>query len=278
MRKSIFVFLMCIALFISHVKESVSAPETILFFAPMRVELSEANPVQEIRVTNMSNTSRAYSMEAENIVMNTSGVTERVDNFDFSAKRSIRFVPHQFSIKPGERQIIRVMARFTPDMQDGEYHVHLNFLENLSKSQALNKSEETADNKAKAQAQIAYSTSIPVIVSKGTIKTEIAMKDMKLSYDKQKHPTVSMNLTRLGNGQGNALLEGYYTGPDGKEVMAGVRRTASIYREIDQRAYDFTFELLDREKVQKGGKLTIKLFNKNVSQDKPVDTISIPVE
>lgn len=253
------------------------AAETILFFAPTRIELTENNPVQEIRVTNMSNTVRSYSLASENIVMNENGVTEQVQDFSFSAKRMIRFVPHKFDIQPGQKQIIRIMGRYTPDMQDGEYHMHINFLENLSRSATLNQSAQS-DNKAAASAQIAYSTSIPVIISKGNIKTEIGMKDMQLTQDNEGRPTVKMVLTRSGNGQGNALLEAYYTAPDGKEVMAGVRRTVAIYREIDKRDYNFTLELLNAAKLPAGGKVTIKLFNKNISQDEPVDTIVIPVQ
>lgn len=258
--------------------------ETILFFAPTRVEVSDQNPVQEIRVTNMSSSVRSYSISTENIVMNTNGTTVTVDNFDYSAKRMVRFVPHQFSIKPGERQIIRVMARFLPDTQDGDYHVHLNFFENLARGTPVNEAATEAEKQvqeevnAKANAQIAYSTSIPVIVTKGEVKTDVGFKDHNLFFDQQNRAHVGMILTRSGNGQGTALVEATYTAPDGKEVMAGVRRTAYIYREIDQRDYKFMLELLEPGSVQKGGKITLKLYNKNTSQDTPVDSVVIPVQ
>lgn len=263
---------------------SSAQAETILFFAPTRVEISDQNPVQEIRVTNMSNTVRSYTISTENIVMNANGTTVTVDNFDYSAKRMVRFVPHQFSVKPGERQIIRVMARFLPDTQDGDYHVHLNFFENLARSdeeqkkQADDQTSTAQTENARANAQIAYSTSIPVIVTKGEAKTDVGFKDHNLFFDEQKRAHVGMVLTRSGNGQGTALVEATYTAPDGKEAMAGVRRTAYIYREIDQRDYKFMLELLEPGSVQKGGKITLKIYNKDTSQDTPVDSVVIPVQ
>jgi P pilus assembly chaperone PapD len=252
------------------------AAETILFFAPTRIDLTEENPVQEIRVTNMSQTVRSYSLSPENIVMNESGVTEQVQDFAYSAKRMVRFVPHKFDIKPGEKQIIRIMGRFLPDMHDGDYHMHINFLENLSRSEELNK-DAKSDNKASAVAQIAYSTSIPVIISKGAISSELSLKDALVGTDKEGRANVKLKLSRSGNGQGNALIEAYYTPPGGTQMMAGVRRSVSVYREIGQRDYDMTLELIEPSKLQKGGTVTLKLFNKAVSQEEPSQVLDIPV-
>lgn len=253
------------------------AGEPILFFAPTRIDLTEANPVQEIRVANMSSTIRSYSITPENIVMNENGITEQVEDFSYSAKRMIRFVPHKFDIKPGEKQIIRIMGRYLPDMQDGDYHMHINFLENLSRSAELQKADAPSDNKATAVAQIAYSTSIPVIFSKGSVKTDVAVKDAKLTIGADGRQNVSMIITRNGNGQGNALLEAYYVAPNGQSVMAGVRRSVFVYREINQRNFDMLLELIENGALQKGGKIIIKLFNKSVSLEEPVQTLELPV-
>lgn len=269
---------LCMVLIVSFAAIEAKAAETILFFAPTRIEISDKSPVQEIRVTNMSSIARSYTISTENIIMSTNGVTARVENFDYSARRMIRFVPNQFEIKPGQRQIIRIMGRFAPDTADGEYHVHLNFLENLRRRDELNKTDSAPDNKAVAQAEIAYSTSIPIIVTKGEVKTDLTMSDLKLGQNADGQPELSMVLGRSGNGQGNAFVEAHYIAPDGSEVMAGVRRSVYVYREIDRRDYSFVLELLNQEQLQKGGKIKVDLYNKNVSTDKPIDTAFIPVQ
>tara|TARA_R110001592_G_scaffold29350_17_gene106736 strand:+ start:2591 stop:3445 length:855 start_codon:yes stop_codon:yes gene_type:complete len=251
--------------------------DTVLFFAPTRVEIIDQKPVQEIRITNMSNIARSYSVSLKNLAMDENGHTARVDTFDYSAKRMLRFVPRQFDIKPGEKQIIRIMARFPEGTQDGEYHAHLEFLENISKRAELNK-EASPENQAKAKAQIAYATAIPVVISKGAIKTDIAVHNIVVGKDgKSGRPNISMVLDRSGNGQGNALIEADYIAPDGTEKKAAVRRSVFIYREIDQRKHAFILELLDQKDIQNGGKIRVKLFNKNISESTPVDTVLVPV-
>ena len=252
--------------------------DTVLFFSPTRIEIDESKPVQEIRVTNMSNIARNYSVSLLNLTMSEAGNTQRVETFDYSARRMVRFVPRQFSIKPGEQQIIRIMARFPEGTEDGEYHAHLEFLENVSKRSALNTDVEGKENQARMNAQVAYATAIPVVLSKGEIKTDVSMSDVRIGQDeKTGRPNVSMVLGRSGNGQGNVFLEADYIAPDGTEKKAAVRRTVYIYREIDKRNHSFILEMLDEADMQKGGKIRVKLYNKNVSSEEPVDTITLPI-
>jgi hypothetical protein len=252
--------------------------ETVLFFAPTRVDIDSSKPVQEIRVTNMSNIARAYTLSLHNLVMNENGQTARVDTFDYSAKRMVRFVPHQIDIKPGERQIIRIQARFPEGTEDGQYHAHLEFLENVSKRVELNKDIVGKENQAKMNAQISYATAVPVVLTKGEIKTDVSMSDVKLGQDeKSGQPSVSMVLGRSGNGQGNIFLEADYIAPDGTEKKAAVRRSIYVYRELSKRNHAFILELIDEADMQKGGKIRVKLYNKDVSETEPVDTILLTI-
>ncbi len=251
--------------------------ETALFVAPTRVEINDQNPVQEIRVTNMSTIARSYNLSIQNIIMNTNGQTTRVDNFDYSAKRMIRFVPRHFDVPPGGKQIVRIMARFPKDKADGEYHAHLEFLENIQKRAELNKDIQTPENRARMNAQISYVTAIPIITSKGEIKTEIGMKNLKLNTDKNGNPEISMILTRSGNGQGNTYIEAEYISPDGSETKAAVRRSVVVYREINERQHSFALELLDAPTLKKGGQIKVKLYNRAISETDAVDTALIPI-
>ena len=274
------IILAVAVLFLLPLSVTTVHADTVLFFAPTRVEIVDKQPVQEIRVTNMSGITRSYSIAMKNYVMNENGQTVEVDNFDYSAKRMLRFVPHQFNIKPGDQQIIRIMARFPDGTPDGQYHAHLEFLENVSKRKELNEHNEniSAENRAQMNAQITYSTAIPVVISKGEIKTTIGMHDLHLGEDKNGQPEVSMILTREGNGQGNAYLEADYIAPDGKtETRASVRRSVYIYRELNKRKNSFVLDLLKKQDLQKGGQVRVKLYNRDVSEKDPIDTVLLPV-
>ena len=99
----------------------------------------------------MSSIARSYNLSLQNIIMNENGQTVRVDTFDYSAKRMLRFVPRQFDIAPGKKaDCFVIMARFPEGTQDGQYHAHLEFLENVTKRVELNQ-DATPENQAKAK-------------------------------------------------------------------------------------------------------------------------------
>lgn len=270
------VFLTFIIMLFVCASFAPSKADTVLFFSPTRVDITDEQPVQEIRVTNMSSIARAYTLSIENLVMSEAGHTMRVDNFDYSAKRMLRFVPRRFDLKPGAKQIIRIMARFPDGTGDGEYHSHIEFLEDVSRREELNRDVEP-DNRARMKAQIAYAAAIPVTISKGEIKTDISMAGLSLGQNKDGRPEISLDLMRSGNGQGNVFLEADYIAPDGSEVKAAVRRTIYVYRELDKRNHSIVLELIEGEDLKSGGRIRVKLFNRDISEQDPVDTSFIAV-
>lgn len=256
---------------------SVAKAEAVLFFSPTRVEIEDGRPVQEIRVTNMSNIARSYNLSMQNLVMGENGTTVPVDTFEFSAKRMLRFVPRQFDIQPGKKQIIRIMARFPEGTQPGEYHAHLEFLENVTRRIELNK-DATPENQARARAQVAYAAAIPVVISKGDVKTDVAMTNVEITpYKETQKRSVSLDLQRSGNGQGNIFLEAEYIAPNGAVKKAAVRRSVYVYRELEVRHHNFLLELLDDADIKQGGQIKVKLFNRDVSETDPVDETIIPL-
>lgn len=268
--------LLCV-LFAMVFNISAVKAEAVLFFSPTRVEIEGGKPVQEIRVTNMSDIARSYNLSLQNLVMNEDGVTVPVDTFDFSAKRMLRFVPRQFDIQPGKKQVIRIMARFPEGTEAGEYHAHLEFLENITRRIELNK-DASPENQARARAQVAYAAAIPVIIGNGDIKTDVSMDQVKIvPHAQTQKRALSMDLHRSGNGQGNIFLEADYIGPDGQVKKAAVRRSVYVYRELSVRHHTFLLELLDEADVQKGGQIKVKLYNRDVSESDPIDEAILPL-
>ncbi|MGN7439432.1 MAG: hypothetical protein ACTHOO_12405 [Alcanivorax sp.] len=268
--------LLCV-LFAMVFNISAVKAEAVLFFSPTRVEIEGGKPVQEIRVTNMSDIARSYNLSLQNLVMNEDGVTVPVDTFDFSAKRMLRFVPRQFDIQPGKKQVIRIMARFPEGTEAGEYHAHLEFLENITRRIELNK-DASPENQARARAQVAYAAAIPVIIGNGDIKTDVSMDQVKIvPHAQTQKRALSLDLHRSGNGQGNIFLEADYIGPDGQVKKAAVRRSVYVYRELSVRHHTFLLELLDEADVQKGGQIKVKLYNRDVSESDPIDEAILPL-
>ena len=169
------------------------------------------------------------------------------------------------------------MARFPEGTEAGEYHAHLEFLENITRRIELNK-DASPENQARARAQVAYAAAIPVIIGNGDIKTDVSMDQVKIvPHAQTQKRALSLDLHRSGNGQGNIFLEADYIGADGQVKKAAVRRSVYVYRELSVRHHTFLLELLDEADVQKGGQIKVKLYNRDVSESDPIDEAILPL-
>lgn len=274
MRLSFLCFLYLLIVFVPL----SSYAQTALFFAPTRLTLSDENPVQEIRVTNMSDIARSYNISLEDLLMSKDGNIQRVDNFEFSAKRMLRFVPRKFDLQPGERQIIRVMARYPKDTPDGDYHSHLEFLEDVSRRVEINKVDEN-DRQARArmQAHISYTTAIPIVLSKGKVGGALDMSEIRLEKNHEDKPMLSFSLLRSGNGQGNALIEVDLLSDDGVIKKASSRRFVPVYREIERRDHSFLLEMLQPDDLVSGRRLNVRLYDQRVSEKEHIKNYSVSI-
>lgn len=250
--------------------------EEVLFLSPTRILLNDTKKVAVINVTNLSDIQRTYTVTSENIVMTPEGTTTGKDNFEYSAKRHIRFVPREFTVNPGQRQAIRIMSRLPADTADGDYHCHIGFEEDVSKRKAPDVDGVIHKGQAGIAAPIAYSAMIPVVISHGKVTSKVTMGEPSVKKDPKKPGiyVITMKLTREGNGQGLGVFEFVYTQPDGKTVQLGKRSTAHIYRELKERTYSYDLKLPDG--VPSGGTVRISLFN-DYDSDKPLQSSSLKI-
>ena len=269
------VFIVLLSLGAAHT--NVAQANTILFFAPQRVDLNDKKNIEEIRLTNTSDIARSYTISLQNLIMVEAGNTVPVDDFEYSAKRMVRFVPRRFDLSPGKTQIIRVMSRVSPDTPDGEYHAHMEFLENTKRRAEINQDIIDPVEQARMAAQISYAAAIPVTISKGNIKTTLNMKDARIKINEQGDHQAFLTIERSGNGQGKLFLEADYIAPDGSVVQAASRRNVYVYRELAQRKHSFVMDLLRDKTIDSQGSIRIKLFNREASATDPVQEIMIPL-
>jgi hypothetical protein len=199
-------------------------------------------------------------------------MTAPKENFPYSAKKLVRFFPREFTIVPGQSQVIRVMARIPADTPDGQYHVHIKFFEDAQEQGAPPQGAG-----ASIHAPLAYSTLLPITVSKGNIDTKIGWTDQSLT--KGKAPGTyhfSTKLSRSGNGQGNAYFDVMYVpASGGKPVQIGNRRTSYIYRELD--ALDFHYDFPLPEGVPPSGQIKFILLSGDSANPTLVDEKSFAI-
>lgn len=248
--------------------------DKILFFSPTRVTLSDKDKVEVINISNLSDIARAYKISFQDLVMTKDGVTTPVENFEYSSKRMMRFVPREFVLQPGERQTVRIMARVKPDTPAGEYHTHVRFLEDVSQRNEINEPKEGEG--ASIAAPLAYEALIPAVLSHGDVTTTLGMKNVRTSKVAENgHVKIDLDITRSGNGQGLAFVDTDYVTPNGSVTPATPRRTIYIYRELDERSKDYDFAL--KENIPAGTKLKVTLYDSPSEDAQPVQDLVVDI-
>ena len=265
-------FLILVLLLSILVCYSAAYAATILFVSPTRVNLNERHKVEVINVSNTSDVSRTYKISLQDLAMSEKGTTVLSENFPYSAKKMIRFFPREFTVAPGQSQVIRVMAKIPADTPDGEYHVHIKFFEDGKAQGAASESTKGVTMRA----SMAYSTMLPITISKGKIETQIGWSGLEVT--KSNTPDnyhFKTTLSRSGNGQGRAYLDMIYVPSSGQEVQIGKRRLSYVYREIDKVNYEFDFKL--PENAPPSGQIKFRLLNGDTPNPTLVDEKSLAI-
>ena len=153
-----------------------ASASSLLFVAPHRAIITPGERTTEVTVANHSDYKRRYEITMIDSVMTETGATKRVNTFEYSAKRMIRYVPRSVELAPGERQTVRLMVRRPKDLADGDYHSHLLFREKAVEEEAAPGGE---NQKFTFQVGAQYGVAIPVIVQQGTIESAVEVGAVK---------------------------------------------------------------------------------------------------
>jgi len=229
-----------------------ASANSLLFIAPHRVVIAPDQQTTEVTVANQSETKRRYEITMIDSVMTETGATKRVDTFEYSAKRMVRYVPRAVELAPGERQTVRLMVRRPKDLADGDYHSHLLFREKASEPEKP--AEGEGENKFSFQVGAQYGVAIPVIVQKGTIEASVKMGEVVKTEGAQKGLTVTFN--RTGNAEAGAYLRVFKVEGTTEEPISAPL-WVRIYREVGS----ITRSIPLMADAELEGKIILRLYN-----------------
>lgn len=262
---------------------------TILFVAPHRIVITPEQKIQVISVSNKSDDARRYAVSKVDQVMNDKGLTQQMETFEFSAKRMIRVVPSRFTLEPGERQTIRVMARRAKDLSDGDYHSHILFKEvpltGKDKEEIAKEAEETKkitpNEKGGVSFEIKalYGVAVPIIVQQGQLTSRIEMASARVLSPEDGHQYVlDLHFKRSGNAEAAGFLSvEYVSGEQRTDLMP--KQWIRMYREVDDITRNMTLSFPDGQDYQQG-KIEV-IFDRGYSdiigeQTTDIDKVDIP--
>ncbi len=251
-------FLILTTIFILLLSIQSAMASRILYVAPQRVVIESNKNTSTVNIMNQSDKKRAYNISLIDSVMLENGTTKRVDTFEYSTKRMLRYVPRSVVLEPGERQVVRVMVRRPKDLPDGDYHSHILFREDTLKSENTNK--EGTDLSFEVGAQ--YGLAIPVIVQHGKIESSMSIAGINKEASTLKNIVVTFS--RTGNAESASYLRVF-------KIISGEKKEISpafwvrMYREVNE----VTRSVPVLKDMEAKGELIFELY-KNSSQDAKV--------
>jgi P pilus assembly chaperone PapD len=204
-----------------------------LLVAPTRVVLNGGGNA-EVVLSNIGTQAATYRIGVELRRMQADGdfadVSEVEANaIEKAALEMLRYAPKRITLLPGQPQAIRLSARPTPELPDGEYRVHMSF---RAVPPAL--SPEAAQEQATA-GQLAirltpvYGITIPVFIRKGRLEATAAIANPRLGQEGAAR-WLELDLKR----QGQRSVYGEILGKRGAEQVFQIKGIA-VYPEVTAR-------------------------------------------
>ena len=248
LRSLIFALILCM-LFISHAQAN-------LLISPTRVVFDERARSKQIVLINSGSKTMTYRLGWEQKKALTSGgyadlTTEELSQFPV-ASDMLRFSPKQVSLKPGEKQIVKVAVRKPKDLENGEYRSHL-----LFKALPNPKRQEGTNNAMSLSLNVRMSYSMPVMIREGKETSTVDISEYSFDYSPESHRgKISVVLNKSGGKStfGNVLA--YWSNSNnGQRSMIARVNSHSIYAETQRSEVDLVW--LDNPFTLSDGVLTV---------------------
>jgi len=204
-----------------------------LLINPTRVQINTNDRTADITLINISKVTTTYRLEWEEKKAKSDGGYINLSSTDASnfpiASKMLRISPKQVTLKPNERQTIKVAIRRPQGLANGEYRSHL-----LFKALPPKTAEEgLQSNAASMSVNIVLSFAIPVVIQQGTPDYKIAINDAHINYSPtRKDGSVAINLSRTGTHSVIGHISAYWTPNGGKEVLLAKQGDYNFWPEL----------------------------------------------
>lgn len=190
-----------------------------LLINPTRVQLEPSDRTADVTLINTSQTTNTYRLEwSEKRAKSEGGyddLTEAMAASFPTASSMLRFSPRQVTLKPGERQTIKLMLRRPQGLQNGEYRSHLMF-----KALPPPKPENESANNPSTAINIVLSFAIPVVVRHGELQVQMNVDNAQIEYQPGTQTgAVHVDLSRSGLHSVIGTMSAYWTPTGGREQL-----------------------------------------------------------
>lgn len=223
-------YFLTVGLFLAILWPGLASANLLIY--PVRVSFDQKERVSELTLTNTSQTTNTYRLGwRENRALPEGGY-EEIKQADAKslpiASPMLRFAPRQVTLKPGERQLIKLSLRRPRELADGEYRSHL-LLKALPPPRDPNESNGTS-----MQINMTMSFAVPVSVQQGSYDVNVEFDDAVIQYNPVKNTgTVKVSVSREGLHSSSGDMTAYWTPKGGKERMLAKLADYSVWAELN---------------------------------------------
>lgn len=223
------------------IQSAVNAGSNLLV-TPTRIIFEERTRTAQVTLMNNGTESGNYRISFINQNMTEDGNFEPVaegEKGNFS-NSMVRYSPRQITLPPGQSQVVRLMLRKPRDLANGEYRSHMLFqsLPNPNKS-SIEKNKETPEGITVEIIPI-VGISIPVIVRKGDIKSEISLSNTKYIAGNKENPNtrLAIDMNRTGDSSTYGDFRVIHTPKGGLPTVVGLSNGVAVYTPNTIRHYE----------------------------------------
>lgn len=228
-----------------------SIAQASLLISPMRVVFDDRERGKTVAIINGSNKTNTYRIEMINLKQLPNGEYEELKDEEsfqgtgFYAKDMIRTSPRQVTLKPGERQSVRISLRKPANLADGEYRSHLKFVQ-LPSPEMLDQNP----NNAGIKLYMLTGFSIPVQVRQGQPNVSSKIVSASLKQSKEGFWGVETTINRQGDFSSFGKLTVLWRASSNDSYQElNFLNNVALYREIKTRTINIA---LKKEQLKYG--------------------------
>ena len=236
---------------------------------PKRVVMNGRREIATVGLYNKTVDDGDYEISLVDMAMTPEGQLVRFDNgLDEATKAKVRtatsmlrYSPRRVTLRGSESQLIRIMARATPDVPDGEYRSH--FLVNSVPDQGGFTIDQAVTNGRPDAIGVSlrprFGIAIPIFVRVGATTLNVGISKAELVTARDGSRAVEFTLTRSGTRSafGDVTIKA-----QGSSKPGAISRGVGIYPEVDSRPVVVPIDPeADPRLLAKGSRLTIEFID-----------------
>lgn len=246
---------------------------------PKRVVIDDHNRVASVGIYNKTANTGDYEITIANMMMTTDGQLVDVGSVKDGdptrarvkgASDMVRWSPHRFTLPGNEAQMVRLMARVSPDLPPGEYRTHFSVIAVPPGDDGLTIDEATkgkpATNGIGVRITPRFGISIPVIVRVGDTTLTSGLKDLSVITAPDGHKLLRLTVTRSGT---RSSFGDITVAAAGASKPVAMIRGVGVYPEVDERSVVLPVDpALDARFIASGAKLTVSYVDDDFAPGK----------